>query len=168
MPTSAEPAPSRKTSDASWPIWDRVLIGLPKVILTLELAAAVGAIILLAISSPGRELDFLPGLYTVTVLVMIANGLVAGLIISRYPRHVVGWLLLAHSSAFFLQLLAVSVRLLEANKLISSANPWVTPFLWFGHWIWTLQFMMACDPATRDTFWASAALSRATCRCRKA
>ncbi len=65
-----------------------------------------------------------------------ANGVVGLLILSRYPRHGVGWLLLFLGVVTTLVAMSNLALGLSENGLISTTNFATTMFLWIGNWVW--------------------------------
>lgn len=76
-----------------------------------------------------------------SVVVMIAgaalaNGVVGLLILSRYPRHAVGWLLLLLSVVTTFAGASNLGLGLSENGLVAASNLITAVLLWMGNWVW--------------------------------
>jgi hypothetical protein len=135
---------------------DGRLIMLSRLILTSSLLLLIPSVVLF---DPALATDFwlapLPRLIFAISLVT-ANGFVGLLIISRYPKHVVGWLLLVLAFSYGLDEFTTTIFTHQGASfadlpLIMSTlqnNAWADPIptnlvllllIWFGSWGWYLQ-----------------------------
>jgi hypothetical protein len=71
-----------------------------------------------------------------TIAIVLANGIVAMLIIRRYPRHFVGWALLVVSFSNALMQFSGSFATSYANPTPALSTPGVIFFGWVARWIW--------------------------------
>lgn len=77
-----------------------------------------------------------------TVVIVLANGIVALLIISRYPRHTVGWLLLILSLNLSIVLLGGVFNVALARSFIEPSSVFIDFLAWLEIWTWFPYLMI--------------------------
>jgi hypothetical protein len=75
-------------------------------------------------------------------LAVICYAVVGGLILARYPRHAVGWLLLAISGAFLLSVFGAIPLVMAENGRLDPSDLIVRVTEWTGIWAWIPLFTL--------------------------
>ena len=116
--------------------WDGHLITASRLIFGLSSALLIASLILYVTILLNGVDNMETSIVILVAGAIIANGIVGLLIISRYPTHFVGWLLLFLCFAITLNALGNILFELVKYGLVKSSNFVVAIFLWTNNWVW--------------------------------
>jgi hypothetical protein len=114
--------------------WGKRLIILARILLAINIVmaligASVGNAVLVAHND--EPMNVIPW-----IALVIPAGIVGLLIVSQYPRHTVGWLLLLLSFSFALYPFCTLFAVIWGYVPAYASNPVVVFFVWMLRWMW--------------------------------
>lgn len=131
---------SRNSRDQSQE--NRHLIWVSGLLAALMIVAAFAIPIYALVSSLNMDVpDLIEGVL-IRPLFVISYAVVGGLVLARYPRHVVGWLLLVLSGVFLSSIFVGFVVVLVVNGGMEISDPVARVALWISFWNWIPQFAL--------------------------
>ena len=128
------------------------LIWLSRLLAALMILAAVAVSLYALFGGLQMEVEFLIEGGLIISLLVVCYSIVGGLILARYPRHIVGWLLLALSGVFLSSVFAAIPNLLAENGSIDPTDLIVRVAAWITLWIWIPQFTLPTIFRRADCF----------------
>lgn len=116
---------------------ERRRVTLSRILLGLSVLLAGSGLAFMSANTDPAAMPGSPWLFIFLAFgLVLSNGLVGLLIVTRYPRHVIGWLLLGVAFNYALGFFGNGMRLLYSAPSASASSFFVTFFAWVAQWVW--------------------------------